>query len=131
MPARDTGKATRHRGLGDCRLGDCRDLKMPAPAVFWILYRRPAHASAMTSATFRSRPASTFICAAVVVGLAAAMPAALHAQSTPPPPVQKSEKMARPEATSGGAMDKTSAAKLRAAKQQKLKDCSAKWQDEK
>ena len=40
---------------------------------------------------------------------------------------QKSEKMARPDAS----MEKAGGAKSLAAKRQKLRDCGAKWQDEK
>lgn len=84
----------------------------------------------MTSVTLRSSR-STFVCAAFVICLAAALPAALRAQSTPPAPTQKSEKMTRPDVRTDTSADKSTAAKSIAAKRQKLKDCGAKWQDEK
>src|SRR5262245_45681978 len=83
--------------------------------------------STMTSATSKSPPC-TLACAAFAVSLAFATPVALRAQSTPPATVaQKSEKLAKPDASA----EKTGGARSLAAKRQKLRDCGAKWQDEK
>jgi hypothetical protein len=83
--------------------------------------------STMTSATSKLPP-SSLACAVFAVSLALATPIALRAQSVAPAAAaQKSEKMAKPDA----ATEKASGAKSLAAKRQKLRDCGAKWQDEK
>jgi flagellar motility protein MotE (MotC chaperone) len=69
---------------------------------------------------------------AFAFSLAFAAPVALRAQPAAQQPAQKSEKMARPDARIDSAAEKAGSAKaLTTAKRQKLRDCSAKWQDEK
>jgi hypothetical protein len=83
--------------------------------------------STMTSATSKYPP-YTLACAAFAVSLAFATPVALRAQSTSPATTaQRSEKLAKPDAST----EKTGGARSLAAKRQKLRDCGAKWQDEK
>ncbi len=73
-------------------------------------------------------PCRFLVSAALAISLALAAPAALQAQSSPPQqPVQKSEKAVRSDAP----VERISGAKSLAAKRQKLRDCGAKWQDEK
>jgi len=81
----------------------------------------------MTSATSKLPP-SSLACAVFAVSLAFATPIALRAQSAAPAATaQKSEKIVKPDAST----EKAGGAKSLAAKRQKLRDCSAKWQAEK
>jgi hypothetical protein len=84
----------------------------------------------MTSATSKLYHCS-LACAAFAISLALATPTALRAQSGAPATVQKSDKMARPDTRGDPAAEKTGGAKSLAAKRQKLRDCGAKWQEEK
>ena len=86
--------------------------------------------STMTAATSKIHGRLP-VCAALAISLALAAPVALHAQSTAAAPAQKSEKTTRPDARIDPAAEKAGSAKSIAAKRQKLRDCSAKWQDEK
>jgi len=67
----------------------------------------------------------------MAVLLVVATSAVLHAQSPAPPPAQKSEKLAKTDARTESASEKTGGAKSVAAKRQKLRDCGIKWQEEK
>jgi len=67
------------------------------------------------------------VCIAFAVSLTIVVTAALHAQST----AQKSEKTVRPEARVDTTAEGAGGANSPAAKRQKLRDCGAKWQDEK
>ena len=68
---------------------------------------------------------------AFAISLALAVPAALEAQSAAQQPAQKSEKTVRPESRVDPAAERTGSARSPAAKRQRLRDCGAKWQDEK
>ena len=84
-------------------------------------------ASTMTSATSKL-PASSLAFTVFAVSLACATPIALRAQSTAPAAtLQKPEKMMKPDTST----EKAGGAKSLAVKRQKLRDCGAKWQDEK
>lgn len=86
--------------------------------------------SVMTSAT--SHPHGRFLVRpAFAIALALAVPVALQAQSTAQQPAQKSEKTVRPETRVDPTVERAAGAKSLAAKRQRLRDCSAKWQDEK
>jgi len=78
--------------------------------------------------------ANAFLSAALAAGLTFAAPAALLAQSTAPAKTEKSDKkMSKSDAKSDSAAadDKSKTAKPLTAQQQKMKDCGAKWQEEK
>jgi len=72
-------------------------------------------------------PGRSLVCAVFAISLALAVPDALQAQSTPQQPTQKSEKALRVDPTA----ERSGAAKSVAAKRQRLRECGAKWQDEK
>jgi hypothetical protein len=81
---------------------------------------------------------NALLSAALAAALTIATPAALFAQSTAPAKSEKSAKKmsksdAKSDAKSDGAAadDKSKAAKPLTAQQQKMKDCGAKWQEEK
>ncbi len=84
----------------------------------------------MTSATPKLR-CGPLRYATMAILLVVATSAVLHAQSSAPPPVQKSEKLAKPDTRTENASEKTGGAKSVAAKRQKLRDCGIKWQEEK
>jgi len=71
------------------------------------------------------------ICTAFATSLAFASPVVLQAQSTAQQPPQKSEKTVRPETRVDPAAERTGSAKSPATKRQRLRDCGAKWQEEK
>ena len=64
---------------------------------------------------------------ALAISLTLVVPVALQAQSSAQQPTQRSEKTVRVDP----AVERISGAKSPAAKRQRLRDCGAKWQDEK
>jgi hypothetical protein len=84
----------------------------------------------MTSATSHL-PGRFLVRTAFAMSLALAVPVALQAQSAAQQPTQKSEKAVRSEARVDLTAERTGGAKSLAAKRGRLRDCSAKWQDEK
>ena len=68
---------------------------------------------------------------AFAISLALAIPAALEAQSAAQQPAQKSEKTVRPEARVDPTAERAGSTKSLTTKRQRLRDCGAKWPDEK
>jgi hypothetical protein len=76
-------------------------------------------------------PGRPLACAVFAILLALAVPVALQAQSTAQQPTQKSEKTVRPDVRVDPTTERAGGGKSLAAKRQRLRDCGAKWQDEK
>jgi hypothetical protein len=73
----------------------------------------------------------TLAFAALSISVMLALPVGLQAQSTAAAPAQKTEKAARPDVRIDPATEKAGGTRSIAVKRQRLRDCGAKWQDEK
>ena len=84
----------------------------------------------MTSATSNLH-CRFLVCSALAISLALTAPVSLRAQSAAQQPAPKTEKAAKPEVRIDPAAEKAGSPRSTAAKRQRLRDCSTKWQDEK